>query len=169
MHLFVTGVEISEGSKALVRDGDDGVEDITEAALAGPSGTAIKLEAVRSPAKRAWRKGGKTGEDEAATGASERALRHLADWVRQLSVTTEKEENSAKLHPRVDKASSTSRSSTPTGPMPLLSPRPSPKMAATPSNSNLFYTVEVGDTRFTILRRYTNLKPIGSGAQGIVW
>ncbi|XP_050728050.1 stress-activated protein kinase JNK-like [Eriocheir sinensis] len=52
--------------------------------------------------------------------------------------------------------------------MPLLSPRPSPKMAATPSNSNLFYTVEVGDTRFTILRRYTNLKPIGSGAQGIV-
>ncbi|XP_064079786.1 stress-activated protein kinase JNK isoform X1 [Macrobrachium rosenbergii] len=51
--------------------------------------------------------------------------------------------------------------------MPLLSPRPSPKMAA-PSNSSLFYTVEVGDTRFTILRRYTNLKPIGSGAQGIV-
>ncbi|ODM91623.1 Stress-activated protein kinase JNK [Orchesella cincta] len=31
-----------------------------------------------------------------------------------------------------------------------------------------FYTVEVGDTRFTILRRYQNLKPIGSGAQGIV-
>nr|BAI87826.1 c-jun N-terminal kinase [Penaeus japonicus] len=39
---------------------------------------------------------------------------------------------------------------------------------ATPSNSSLFYTVEVGDTRFTILRRYTNLKPIGPGAQGIV-
>jgi len=54
-----------------------------------------------------------------------------------------------------------------TGHMPLLSPRPSPKMAS-PSNSSLFYTVEVGDTRFTILRRYTNLKPIGSGAQGIV-
>ena len=32
-----------------------------------------------------------------------------------------------------------------------------------------FYTVEVGDTRFTILKRYQNLKPIGSGAQGIVW
>lgn len=35
--------------------------------------------------------------------------------------------------------------------------------------SNQFYTVEVGDTKFTILRRYQNLKPIGSGAQGIVW
>ena len=32
-----------------------------------------------------------------------------------------------------------------------------------------FYTVEVGDSTFTILRRYQNLKPIGSGAQGIVW
>lgn len=32
-----------------------------------------------------------------------------------------------------------------------------------------FYTVEVGDTKFTILKRYQNLKPIGSGAQGIVW
>lgn len=31
------------------------------------------------------------------------------------------------------------------------------------------YTVEVGDTKFTILNRYQNLKPIGSGAQGIVW
>jgi len=31
-----------------------------------------------------------------------------------------------------------------------------------------FYTVDVGDTRFTILKRYQNLKPIGSGAQGIV-
>ena len=31
-----------------------------------------------------------------------------------------------------------------------------------------FYTIEVGDTRFTILKRYQNLKPIGSGAQGIV-
>jgi len=30
------------------------------------------------------------------------------------------------------------------------------------------YTVEVGDTRFQILKRYQNLKPIGSGAQGIV-
>ncbi|GFR17337.1 hypothetical protein TNCT_624481 [Trichonephila clavata] len=35
--------------------------------------------------------------------------------------------------------------------------------------SALFYTVEVGDTKFTILKRYQNLKPIGSGAQGIVW
>ncbi len=35
--------------------------------------------------------------------------------------------------------------------------------------ANQFYTVEVGDTKFTILRRYTSLKPIGSGAQGIVW
>lgn len=31
-----------------------------------------------------------------------------------------------------------------------------------------FYTVEVGDSTFTILKRYQNLKPIGSGAQGIV-
>ena len=31
-----------------------------------------------------------------------------------------------------------------------------------------FYMIEVGDTRFTILKRYQNLKPIGSGAQGIV-
>ncbi|KNC23134.1 hypothetical protein FF38_01753 [Lucilia cuprina] len=31
------------------------------------------------------------------------------------------------------------------------------------------YTVEVGDTNFTILSRYQNLRPIGSGAQGIVW
>ncbi|TMW47519.1 hypothetical protein DOY81_007401 [Sarcophaga bullata] len=30
------------------------------------------------------------------------------------------------------------------------------------------YTVEVGDTNFTILSRYQNLRPIGSGAQGIV-
>ena len=34
---------------------------------------------------------------------------------------------------------------------------------------SMFYTVEVGDTRFTILRRYQNLKAIGSGAQGVVW
>ncbi|ELU16605.1 hypothetical protein CAPTEDRAFT_101171 [Capitella teleta] len=31
-----------------------------------------------------------------------------------------------------------------------------------------FYSVEVGDSTFTILKRYQNLKPIGSGAQGIV-
>ena len=55
--------------------------------------------------------------------------------------------------------------------MPLLSsPRPSQKMSSTTSSkSSHFYTVEVGDTRFTILKRYQNLKPIGSGAQGIVW
>ncbi|KAL7636068.1 UNVERIFIED_CONTAM: hypothetical protein RMT77_013887 [Armadillidium vulgare] len=52
--------------------------------------------------------------------------------------------------------------------MPLLSPRPSQRMASGGSSASQFYTVEVGDTRFTILRRYTNLKPIGSGAQGIV-
>ena len=34
---------------------------------------------------------------------------------------------------------------------------------------SIFHTVEVGDTKFTILKRYQNLKPIGSGAQGIVW
>ena len=31
-----------------------------------------------------------------------------------------------------------------------------------------FYTIEVGDTTFRILRRYINLRPIGSGAQGFV-
>ncbi|XP_064633211.1 stress-activated protein kinase JNK-like isoform X2 [Lineus longissimus] len=31
-----------------------------------------------------------------------------------------------------------------------------------------FYTETVGDSIFTILKRYQNLKPIGSGAQGIV-
>lgn len=34
---------------------------------------------------------------------------------------------------------------------------------------NQFYSVEVGDSTFTVLKRYQNLKPIGSGAQGIVW
>ncbi|XP_018587250.1 mitogen-activated protein kinase 10-like [Scleropages formosus] len=33
---------------------------------------------------------------------------------------------------------------------------------------NQFYSVEVGDSTFTVLRRYQNLKPVGSGAQGIV-
>lgn len=43
------------------------------------------------------------------------------------------------------------------------------KMSTIPQHNGLqFYTVEIGDTRFTILRRYSNLKPIGSGAQGIV-
>nr|AHY88473.1 JNK [Terebratalia transversa] len=31
-----------------------------------------------------------------------------------------------------------------------------------------FHSIEVGDSTFTILKRYSNLKPIGSGAQGIV-
>lgn len=52
--------------------------------------------------------------------------------------------------------------------MPLLSPRPSSHKMTTVHKSSHFYTVEVGDTRFTILKRYQNLKPIGSGAQGIV-
>ncbi|XP_061175074.1 stress-activated protein kinase JNK-like isoform X1 [Saccostrea echinata] len=34
--------------------------------------------------------------------------------------------------------------------------------------SNTYHTVEVGDSTFDILERYSNLKPIGSGAQGIV-
>uniref|UniRef100_A0A4X2M736 Stress-activated protein kinase JNK n=1 Tax=Vombatus ursinus TaxID=29139 RepID=A0A4X2M736_VOMUR len=33
---------------------------------------------------------------------------------------------------------------------------------------NQFCSVEVGDSTFTVLKRYQNLKPIGSGAQGIV-
>uniref|UniRef100_A0A2P2I2L9 Stress-activated protein kinase JNK n=1 Tax=Hirondellea gigas TaxID=1518452 RepID=A0A2P2I2L9_9CRUS len=43
------------------------------------------------------------------------------------------------------------------------------KMSNIPQHNGLqFYTVEIGDTRFSILRRYSNLKAIGSGAQGIV-
>ncbi|KAF0292512.1 Stress-activated protein kinase JNK [Amphibalanus amphitrite] len=54
--------------------------------------------------------------------------------------------------------------------MPLLSPRNNGRMAqsAAGSRNSQLYTVEVGDTRFQILKRYQNLKPIGSGAQGIV-
>ena len=40
---------------------------------------------------------------------------------------------------------------------------------ASHKHANQFLTVEVGDSTFTILKRYQNLKPIGSGAQGIVW
>lgn len=47
--------------------------------------------------------------------------------------------------------------------MPYLGPDMTTRLSA------MFYTVEVGDTKFTILKRYQNLKPIGSGAQGIVW
>uniref|UniRef100_A0A2K6P1F6 Mitogen-activated protein kinase 9 n=1 Tax=Rhinopithecus roxellana TaxID=61622 RepID=A0A2K6P1F6_RHIRO len=32
-----------------------------------------------------------------------------------------------------------------------------------------FYSVQVADSTFTVLKRYQQLKPIGSGAQGIVW
>ena len=39
----------------------------------------------------------------------------------------------------------------------------------TNKNPSQFSSVEVGDSTFTILRRYCNLRPIGSGAQGIVW
>lgn len=31
-----------------------------------------------------------------------------------------------------------------------------------------FYSVQVADSTFTVLKRYQQLKPIGSGAQGIV-
>lgn len=33
----------------------------------------------------------------------------------------------------------------------------------------MFYSVQIGDTIFTVLNRYQNLHPIGSGAQGMVW
>uniref|UniRef100_A0A2K6KG59 Mitogen-activated protein kinase 9 n=1 Tax=Rhinopithecus bieti TaxID=61621 RepID=A0A2K6KG59_RHIBE len=32
-----------------------------------------------------------------------------------------------------------------------------------------FYSVQVADSTFTVLKHYQQLKPIGSGAQGIVW
>lgn len=32
-----------------------------------------------------------------------------------------------------------------------------------------FYSVQVGDSTFTVLKRYQQLRVIGSGAQGIVW
>jgi c-Jun N-terminal kinase len=35
-------------------------------------------------------------------------------------------------------------------------------------SSNEFYTMQIGDSSFTILKRYTNLKIIGNGAQGMV-
>nr|XP_039253581.1 mitogen-activated protein kinase 8-like [Styela clava] len=34
--------------------------------------------------------------------------------------------------------------------------------------SNQYYTTQVADSIFTVLKRYQNLKPIGSGAQGMV-
>lgn len=32
-----------------------------------------------------------------------------------------------------------------------------------------FHSVDVSDSTFTVLKRYQNLRPVGSGAQGIVW
>ena len=32
-----------------------------------------------------------------------------------------------------------------------------------------FHSMKVGDTVFTVLKRYTDLTSIGSGAQGVVW
>ena len=48
-------------------------------------------------------------------------------------------------------------------------PPRSPLKIMSTKNPGMFHTVEVGDSTFTILKRYQNLKPIGSGAQGIVW
>ena len=36
-------------------------------------------------------------------------------------------------------------------------------------SAEMFYSIQVGDTVFTVLKRYRNLQPIGSGAQGMVW
>ena len=33
----------------------------------------------------------------------------------------------------------------------------------------MYYSIQIGDTVFTVLKRYQNLQPIGSGAQGMVW
>ncbi|XP_055346249.1 stress-activated protein kinase JNK-like isoform X2 [Paramacrobiotus metropolitanus] len=41
-------------------------------------------------------------------------------------------------------------------------------MAASTKNPGQFYTIEVGETRFTVLKRYQTLKNIGQGAQGVV-
>lgn len=43
------------------------------------------------------------------------------------------------------------------------------KIIMSETASQTYHTVEVGDSTFDILDRYSNLKPIGSGAQGIVW
>ncbi|CAJ0568588.1 unnamed protein product, partial [Mesorhabditis spiculigera] len=41
-------------------------------------------------------------------------------------------------------------------------------MAATSTADDPYYSMEIGDTRLTVLKRYQNLRVIGSGAQGIV-
>lgn len=35
--------------------------------------------------------------------------------------------------------------------------------------ADMFYSIQIGDTVFTVLKRYRNLQLIGSGAQGMVW
>ena len=47
------------------------------------------------------------------------------------------------------------------------SPGSSPHAMST-SNRD-FHSIKVGDAVFTVLRRYTDLTSIGSGAQGVVW
>jgi len=46
------------------------------------------------------------------------------------------------------------------------------RVASQSSNNDIansqFYTVQVSDSVFTVLKRYQSLKPIGSGAQGMV-
>lgn len=39
----------------------------------------------------------------------------------------------------------------------------------TSSTRGEFHSIKVGDTLFTVLKRYTDLASIGSGAQGVVW
>ena len=36
-------------------------------------------------------------------------------------------------------------------------------------SADMFYSIQIGDTVFTVLKRYRNLQLIGSGAQGMVW
>ena len=36
-------------------------------------------------------------------------------------------------------------------------------------SAEMFYSIQIGDTVFTVLKRYRNLQLIGSGAQGMVW
>lgn len=36
-------------------------------------------------------------------------------------------------------------------------------------SAEMFYSMQIGDTVFTVLKRYRNLQLIGSGAQGMVW
>ena len=53
-----------------------------------------------------------------------------------------------------------------------MSTNESDLLASTSHQRNLanseYYTVQVSDSVFTVLKRYQSLKPIGSGAQGMV-